>query len=117
MEKKRKNDVPKPLNDDYKELDYMGYRMDKDDALEKFLPYHVVDIVKFKRTDIVSVLMGTYEPIILLEDDVREFAKEKAEFKLKSRCDFINESDVIVNGQGELAYRLFTFKKYLEHYY
>lgn len=83
----------------------------------KSLPYHVVEIVKFKHMDIVVVLVGTYEPIVLLNDEVREFAKDKAEVKLNSRCDLINESDVIVNGQGELAYRLFTFKQYLERYY
>lgn len=54
--------------------------MGKEKKKSKFLPYHIVEIVKFKHMDIVVVLKGAYEPIILLKDEVRKFAKEKAEF-------------------------------------
>ncbi|MBA2876242.1 hypothetical protein [Thermaerobacillus caldiproteolyticus] len=98
------------VQDDYKELDMLEYGID-DDALNMFLPFYIIDIVKCEEMDIVTVLIGADNPQDLLTDDVREFAKNKAEFKLNAASNLINESDVIVNGQNELPFKLFTFQK------
>ena len=99
------------MDNDYKELDFIGYGMDKDDALDHYLPYRLIEIAKLKKMDIAVVQIGADDPQDLLSSDVIEFAKDKAEFKLKSSSKLINESDVIVNGQNELPFKLFTFRK------
>lgn len=103
--KKKKRELVK---DDYKELDMLGYGIDKDDALEMFLPFHIIDIEQCK--EMVTVTIGADDPQDLLTEGVREFAKNKAEFKLNAPSILINESDVIVNGQNELPFKSFTFK-------
>lgn len=101
------------MKDEYSELDYLGYGMDKDDVLNNLLPYRMLELTKFKHADFVVVMMTADEPIILLEQkyDVREFAKEKAEFKLKGPCELISESDIIVNGQNNPPLQFYTFRK------
>lgn len=55
--------------------------------------------------------IGADDPQDLLSGDVREFANNNAEFKLISSSKLINELDVIVNGQNEIPFKLFTFQK------
>lgn len=66
------------------------------------MPYRVIDSKRIK--DVVKIWIGADDPQELLSDEVRVFAKEKAEFKFNARSLQINESEVIVKGQNKLPY-------------
>jgi hypothetical protein len=105
------NKEEKSLNENEQEVSPLKERLGKEDALKIFLPYRIIELVNLKHTGFVVVVMGADDPCDLERREVLDFAKEQAKSKLKSSCDFINVSDVIVNGQNALPLRLFTFRK------
>jgi hypothetical protein len=101
----------KSLKDNDQEVTPLEESLDREDALELFLPYRLIELAMLKHTGFIVVVIGADDPCDLERREVLDFAKEQAESKLKSSCDFIDVSDVIVNGQNVLPLRLFTFRK------
>lgn len=94
---------------EHKELDFLGYGMDKDDALDFLLPYQLIE--RKEKDNTVTVVVGADDPEDLLSDGSFDFAIEKAEFILNGPAILLNKTEVMVNGQNELPRVTYVFQK------